>query len=164
MKHRIRWLVLIGVDIVLIAIAIIIAELFYPTFGQLYGSRYVGYELTFLLAVVLFLFHAFFGIHKVELSDSSMKLTGFQIQAVGKDLHKKTIVIPYKDVYQIKAVSLPLFGVIRIKLKSNHFRKEFSFSCLYTKHKKLFETLCQNVRHSNPNALIDEKLNIFIDT
>ncbi len=165
MKHRIRWTVLFGFDIIFIAITILAAELFYPSFGQSYSGRYFdGEEIVLILVAAIYMNHAFFGIHSIEFSESSIHLKGFHFRAAGNNpFHKKTVSIKYEDIYRIKAISLPVIGIIRVKFKANHFRKEFSFSCLYTKHKKLFIELSKNVKRANPDALINKKADIYTE-
>lgn len=163
MKSRIRWSVIALTDISAVIIMMLLGDLLYPEFGRThYGKHgFEGKELFYLFVIAILLYHLFFTIRKIELTPIAIKLRGFASSSYS--LHKNTIPIAYEDIYSIKALRVPIFGVIRISFRTNHFRKNFSISCIYTKHKKVFEELCKNVKAANPDAFIDKRLHKFTE-
>lgn len=165
MKHRIRYFVLFGLDALFIVLTLFTGYLCYPSFGRIAGRYQEGFELVIFLTMAIFLNHAFLGIHKIVFSESHITLSGFHFSSAGnKSFHEKSFIIKYENIYKITAIRIPIFGVIRISFCANHFRKKFSFSCLYSHHRKLFRELCTNVRQTNPDAMIDKKLSDYLKT
>ena len=145
--HKIRLSVILLIDAISLLLISTCGILFIPDFGQTVpgGHRPEGLHLMGLWVLIFILNHCFFALRKIEFKKSSLWLYGFDFKKNVKNTNDRTIMVAYKDIYEIKALRLPLFGTVRIRIRANHIRRSFTFSPIYTRHKQLFSQLCLKV-------------------
>ncbi len=156
--HKIRFSVVLLIDILSLLIISACGLLFIPDFGRVVsgGSRFEGMPVMGLWVLIFILNHCFFAQRKIEFKEDSLWLYGFNFTGAGKNIQNRTIMIAYKDIYEVKVLHLPLIGTVGIRIRSKHIRKSFTFSVLYTKHKMLFSDLSLKIKQASPNAIVDE--------
>ncbi len=97
----------------------------------------------------------------VELYNNYVHLNSFRF----KDVRQKKALsfnIKYEDIFSIEAKTLPLIGVVGIKINARNLPQKLTITASISKHKELFKKICIYAKDYNPKVYIDEKLEKYI--
>lgn len=130
---------LIGKDIAWIQKNSIVVTVFILVFISIYNGEYMN--------------------RYVEISDDYIRFNSFRFKRMKKVL---SLNVRFDNFYSIEARTLPLFGLWGIRINAKDIPHPITVSFCFSKHKKLYRTLCAQVKQHNPKVYIDEKLEKYI--
>ncbi len=71
--------------------------------------------------------------------------------------------IRYEDIYEIKVKKCFIVGLFSIYIKADNFGYEIPLNCFYSHHKDMYAKLYHKIKHTNPYAIIDNRLTDFLE-
>lgn len=90
----------------------------------------------------------------VEIFDEYIKFNSFRFKRLRNVV---SFNIRYEDIISIKSKSLPVIGLLAIKIKAKNIPHEITLSICFKGHKKMFKNICHSVSEHN-NVIFDSYL------
>lgn len=96
----------------------------------------------------------------VDFKDEYVRFNSFRFKRLKKAV---TINIKYENIYSIEACKLPLIGIWGVKITAKDLPNPIILSFCFSKHIKMYKSLCSRVRLYNSKAYIDERLKKYYE-
>lgn len=142
---------------VVIAFALL---LFLGTYFRRHDMRLLIKDLMFLTVfsgAYISIFNGEYVRRCVEFSDEYVRFTSFRIPQL-KTKKPVTIGVAYGDIMRIKAIKLPIFGVIKIRVYTPGVPCGIPVNFFLCKHNELFAELVKRCEMASTNTEIDDAL------
>ena len=72
------------------------------------------------------------------------------------------LIVPYSTVTRLELSRDLLFWRCNLRLLADDFYQPALIGCVMNEHKQLFREIVEGVRHENPNAFIDPKIEKYL--
>ena len=153
MKYRYSKLAFVSVSVLVCAFIMLILYLY----GHLINADYERFIKVFIIcpgfffAMVLGFSSEYFNRY-VEIFDDYILFNSFRFR---KKRNVLTLKINYENIISIKSITMPLFGLVGIKISAKTIPHDIKLSLFFQKHKQMFKDVCCSVNENNKNVIID---------
>jgi len=157
MKYRYSKFAFISISVVVCAAVMLLLYLY----GVMINAEKEKFIKVFVICF-LFFFIVMFGYSSeynnryVEIFDEYIRFNSFRFKRLRNIV---SVNIKYDDIISIKSKSLPVIGLLAIKINAKNIPHEITLSICFKDHKKMFKNICRSISEHNKDVIIDSYLN-----
>lgn len=96
----------------------------------------------------------------VTILEENLLLQGFRNLGIEKN---RDVYVSFEDISTVKAVVVPFFGLLYIKISHAHSKHDVIITRYYENHIEMISALCGKVKSAKPQATIDTRLNLYTE-